>query len=373
MDNTNKVNRENEELVSTEEVSLTSNVSPDEHDKEANDSKKDRKGKSLRGCLIVGALVIVVAFWVLVFLGNIEKRIVEEEMNEAKTQVLVSADVLKEYPRVYRYSDADNKYVADSLILNVVSITGVYDFDNPNSITCMIGYEIEGREYRLFTLKVEADSLEKHYNQLLKYADDENVQAIDNLYAFLRRNCHIDYVENKHYKGFVFVYDGCPDELKREWFSIGDYKIPIPETMYLSNNTNYGINYDFVSKDNSKYAEIQVKYVYDDFSYFSDILDKGGKIPKEVESDFVSLAVVGPMNQNHMDVKKVYDADYLNIDGKNVLHVGVDHSFPELRHVDYYYFFLQNKWLGITVSYRISEASEWKSSIEASIIMMKRI
>lgn len=370
MEDTNEMH---DKLVSTEDVSLTSNVSPNEHNKEDHMSKeKGDEGYSLRAVLWFCAIVIACAFIVLVFLAQTEKRVIEEKMEKANTQMSLSVDVHKEYPRIYRYSDADNKYVADSLLLNVEDITGVYDYDNPNSIFCMIGYEAKGEEYKLFTLKVEADSLEKHYNQLLKYADDENVPAIDNLYAFLRRNSHIDYVENKQYKGFVFVYDGCPDELKREWFTIGDYKIPIPETMCLRNNTNYGINYNFVSKDNSKYAEIQVKYVYNDFSYFSDILEKGGKIPWEVEIDFVNVAIVGPMNQNHMDVKKVYPTDYLIIDDKNVLHVGVDHSFPELRHVDYYYFFSKNKLLGITASYRISEENEWKSPIRASIIMMKR-
>ena len=235
----------------------------------------------------------------------------------------------------------------------------------------MIGYEIEGREYRLFTLKVEADSLEKHYNQLLKYADDENVQAIDNLYAFLRRNCHIDYVENKHYKGFVFVYDGCPDELKREWFSIGDYKIPIPETMYLSNDQSFGIKYNFMQKDPSKYARIQVKFDYGDYSYPASYFNNGRRLPLMEEAE-ASVEIFKGMKEMGFEVMNISGPDYININEEIVMKVGFDRKDPFPTHVDIYSFYLPSKCTTITTSYRISDSKEWKSAIEASIRMIKR-
>lgn len=374
--NNSELNRDNDQLVSTEEVSLeqsnVGNVSAAEHDKGSNNSIENRKGNSQRRILLICVLLAVLSVPILIVLTKTDKDSYEEEIVEEDVQASVMADIPKEYPRIYRYSDADKIYVADSLILNVTDITGVYEFDDANAIVCMIGYEIDGKEHRLFTLKLEADSLEKHYNQLLKYADDEDEPAIDSLYAFLGRNSHIDYVENGHYKGFVFVYDGCPDELEREWFSIGDYKIPIPETMYLSNDTSFGIKYNFMQKDPSEYARIQVKFDYDDYSYLASYFNNGRRLPW-MEETSASIEIWQGMKEMGFEVLNIKGPDYIQIDGEIVMKVGFDRKEPFPTHVDVYSFYLPSKCTTITTSYRISEASEWKSAIEASIIMTKRI
>lgn len=369
-------NQKDDKLISTEEVYLeqsnANSVSASENNgKTDSPERKKNKDKSLGRILLLCALLVVIAIPVLIVLTKPSKGDKEETVVEVNTQIPSIVDIPKEYPRIYRYSDADNKYVPDSLELNVANITGVYSFDDPQAISCMIGYEIKGIEYRLFTLKVEADSIEKHTNQLKRYADDENEQAIDSLYAFLGRNSHIDYVENRHYKGFVFVYDGCPDALKREWFSIGDYNIPIPETMYLSNDTNFGIKYNFMQKDPAKYARIQVKFDYDDYSYPASYFNNGKRLPL-MEETSASIEIWQGMKEMGFEVLNLKGPDYINIDGEIVMKVGFDRKDPFPTHVDIYSFYLPNKCTTITTSYRIAEAKEWKSAIEASIIMTRK-
>lgn len=156
-----------------------------------------------------------------------------------------------------------------------------------------------------------------------------------------------------------------------DWYVIEDYSIPIPNTMYLSNDTSFGIKYNFMQKDPSKYARIQVKFDYDDYSFFASYFNNGRKLPL-MEETSVSIEIWQGMKEMGFEVLNLKGPDYINIDGEIVMKVGFDRKDPFPTHVDIYSFYLSNKCTTITTSYRVADAKEWKSIIEASIKGIKR-
>ena len=174
-----------------------------------------------------------------------------------------------------------------------------------------------------------------------------------------------------------------------DWYTIDDYTIPIPKTMYLSADTSYGFKYQFVQKKQPKYYSIMVSCHNGDFSWMSNFLsgqklhyiDAGIEIKHlqeavEFRASFKDEArqMTVYSHAKGMDMSNSKGPDFIDVGGQIVLHAEFDQTaMNPANHVDTYTFYSPTKYMIVTTNYPVTVAKEWKIVMENVIRGIRKV
>ncbi len=272
-----EMNRENDKLVATEDVSLDQrNTSDVELGKTENNSEKIENGKFIKGILLFCVLLIVAAITV--------RLVLVEKINEDKNELQLEENCLDGVAVPFDIQTETLQNGRSYVVLKAVD----YASDGDSFKYLRTGSNMQNMRNALKNKLGLVENSEK----LVALAFDENKGIAYRLFApdfvdsitFYYEQEEVELIYRK-----VLEEDGCIySNLLQEnngygRFNVGNYSIPIPETMYLSNDTSFGIQYNFKQKDPSKYARIQVKTDYDDYVEIVEMLRKGERFQYEEE------------------------------------------------------------------------------------------
>lgn len=213
--------------------------------------------------------------------------------------------------------------------------------------------------------------------EIITYAYNENKGIA---YRLLSPNfmdsCTFYYDKEEVREIYHRLFEVIDDELERDQeldrYTIGDYSISIPETMFLSDDKDFDIKYNFKPKDDSKYARIQVKIEQDDYADIDEMLRNGERFCDE-EVEYLYEYLMEELTSTGMNPKNLQGPHYIKIDGETSIHWECDRMKPTPTHVDSYSFYAPRKCVTITTSYRISEVEYWKKDLENAINGIRKV
>lgn len=172
------------------------------------------------------------------------------------------------------------------------------------------------------------------------------------------------------------LFEVIDDELEKgqelDRYEIGDYSISIPETMFLSDDKDFDIKYNFKPKDDSKYARIQVKIEQDDYADIDEMLRNGERFCDE-EVEYLYEYLMEELTSTGLNPRNLQGPHYIKIGGETSIHWECDRMKPTPTHVDSYSFYAPRKCVTITTSYRISEEKYWKKDLENAIKGIRKV
>ena len=155
-------------------------------------------------------------------------------------------------------------------------------------------------------------------------------------------------------------------------FDIGDYTIEIPESMYLSGDQSFDIVYNFWTKDESKYARIQVKIEdVENASKIAELFNEGWVYTKEEAEEF-RRDIMKQCNEEGMNVSNMEGPDFVMIDGDRIFHSAMVRNTPVPTRVDDYQLYSKNKKYIITTSYRVKDRNEWEGVLRRSVRSIRK-
>lgn len=155
-------------------------------------------------------------------------------------------------------------------------------------------------------------------------------------------------------------------------FDIGDYTIEIPESMCLSGDQSFDIVYNFWTKDDSKYARIQVKIEnMKNASEIAELFNEGWDYTKEEAEEF-RRDIMKQCNEAGMNVSKMEGPDFVMIDGDRIFHSAMIRDSPTPTRVDEYQLYSTKKKYIITTSYRVKDRNEWEGVLSRSVRSIRK-
>lgn len=205
---------------------------------------------------------------------------------------------------------------------------------------------------------------------------------------FLETNCQASYNFENEWQEVVFD-SRAYDFDSYDWYSIEDYTIPIPKTMYLNGDTSCNFKYQFIQKDLSKHSSILVSCHYGDYSWMANFLNgqKRHYINEDLEiahlretvefrasfkDEARQMAAYSQMKGMIMSNSK--GPDFIDVGGQIVLHAEFEQTaVSPVNHVDTYSFYSPTTYMTVTTNYPVTETKEWKEALKGVIRGMRRI
>lgn len=383
MENKNEMN---EERILAEDVSL-------EQPKRNQESKKDKSTKKPIIVLLVVVLVIAVALIVKpvrrgLFTNDMAEEIKSNDNSLYKNKGLsglrgwgeispAERDIYMKDPsfRGYSWKQKEIVYANDLYIGRF----GKESFDRYD-------YEVRNRQYKESVVRQAA------YEQ---YGEDEGLIAwlngltLQEKIDFLESNYQVS-MNNFEYEWQEDSFESCVYDIESfDWYTIDDYTIPIPKTMYLNCDTSYGFKYQFFQKDPSKNSSIIVNCHDGDYSEMATFLkDLNHHYIKE-DDEIAHLREIVQFRVSFMDEAKqmsVYShaqgrdmsnckgPDFIDIGGQIVIHAEYDQVFKDpVTHVDTYSFYSPTKYMVVMTGCPVTEAKEWKPIMENAIKGIRKV
>ena len=386
--NNSELNRDNDQLVSTEEVSLeqsnVGNVSAAEHDKGSNNSIENRKGNSQRRILLICVLLAVLSIPILIVLTKTDKNNVAEEAKPIDSSMFKNKgldrlrgwgdlspgereEYLKQNP-----SFAEKSWKQMEIIYanrQYIDRFGEAEFDKYEK-------ETRDRQYKESIVRQAAYDQFGEDTDLIKWLNGLTLQE---KIEFLETNYQASYNFENEWQEIVFD-SRTYDIDSYDWYTIENYTIPIPKTMYLKEDTCYNFKYLFVQKDPSKYSSISVNCHYGDYSWMANFLSGQKRHYINEDKEMAHLREAAEFRASFKDEARIMEAysqtkgmimsnskgpDFIDIGGQIVLHAEYDQTaVSPVNHVDTYSFYSPTTFMMVITNYPVTEANEWKDVLK---------
>lgn len=349
------MNKEHDNSIVTEDVPLDqSNDVRNKSMVENEDENRNKKKKSKRYVRIFLFTAFIVMFTVLVVLSK-NNGVDKSELQEMSKGVVVPIGVAEE--KVEKN---------DFVVLRAID------------------YATDGESFPFLksgkNMQEMKDALKGRIgiaNEIITYAYNENKGIA---YRLLSPNfmdsCTFYYDKEEVGEIYHRLFEVIDDELERDQeldrYSIGDYSISIPETMFLSDDKDFDIKYNFKPKDDSKYARIQVKIYQDDYVDIDEMLRNGERFYDE-EVEYLKEYLMEELASTGANPKNLQGPHYIKIGGETSIHWEYDRMKPTPTHVESYSIYEPRRCMTITTSYRISEKEYWKKDLENAIKGIRKV
>ena len=267
MENKNEMN---EERILAEDVSL-------EQPKRNQESKKDKGTKKPIIVLLVAVLVIAVALIVKpvrreLFTNDMAEEIKSNDNSLYKNKGLsglrgldeispAERDIyMKRYPDFRGYSPKQAKIVyANNLYIDRFGEESFHRYD----------YEVRDKQYKESVVRQAIYEQFGEDGGLIAWLNgltlEEKIDFLESNYQASMNNFEYEWQKND-FESRVYDTEGF------DWYTIGDYIIPIPKTMYLSGDTSFNLKYKFFQNDPSKNSSIIVNCHDGDYSEMATFL-----------------------------------------------------------------------------------------------------
>ena len=384
MENKNEMN---EERILAEDVSL-------EQPKRNQESKKDKGTKKPIIVLLVAVLVIAVALIVKpvrreLFTNDMAEEIKSNDNSLYKNKGLsglrgwdeispAERDIYrKRYPDFRGYSMKQAKIVyANNLYIDRFGEESFHRYD----------YDVRDKQYK------ESVVRQAIYEQ---FGEDEGLIAWLNGLTLQEK---IDFLESNYQASMNnFEYEWQKNDFESrvydtegfDWYTIGDYIIPIPKTMYLSGDTSFNLKYKFFQNDPSKNSSIIVNCHDGDYSEMATFLkDLNHHYIKE-DDEIAHLREIVQFRVSFKDEAKqmsVYShaqgrdmsnckgPDFIDIGGQIVIHAEYDQVFKDpVTHVDTYSFYSPTKYMVVMTGCPVTEEKDSKAELEKVVRGIRKI
>ncbi len=351
------MNQGNDKLIVTEDVDFELNDGMEESKSTELpfSGEKDRKEHRQTTLIIRLFLLFGVVVLVIVFLLSKNDGVENNEQKEMSKGVVVPIGVTEE-------NDEKNDFV----------------------VLRAIDYATDGESFPFLksgkNMQEMKDALKSRIGlakEIITYAYNENKGIA---YRLLSPNfmdsCTFYYDKEEVGEIYHRLFEVIDDELEKDQeldrYEIGDYSISIPETMFLSDDKDFDIMYNFKPKDDSKYARIQVKMCYDDYVEINEMLQNGERFSDE-EVEYLKEYMMEELTSTGMNPRNLQGPHYIKIDKETSFHWEYDRMKPTPIHVDGYSFYAPRKCVTITTSYRISEEEYWKKDLENAIKGIRKV
>lgn len=358
--NNEEIKRDYEEMIVVEDVSLeqSSNEMKESMESKKGNMNKNNKNNGLYyiGFILFSILLFVIAILIIVIKHNDVDKI---EIEDNSKDIVVPIDL--------KLEEKDNG--RGFVVLRAI------DFATDGESFPFLKSE-KNKKQMQEALKGRIGLIEGS-KELVAYAFDENKGIEYRLLSpNLKDSCSFYYekeeVDEIYHKLFEEIDDELEESRELDRYDIGDYSISIPETMYLSNDKSFEVEYNFKPKDNSKYARIQVKIDHDDYIEVNEMLRNGERFLEE-EVEYLNEYLMEELTSTGMNPRNLQGPHYIKIDGETSIHWEYDRWKPTPTHVDSYSFYASRKCVTITTSYRISEEEYWKKDLENAIKGIRKV
>lgn len=382
MENKNEMN---EERILAEDVSL-------EQPKRNQESKKD---KGTKKPIIVLLVVLVIAVALIVkpvrrelFTNDMAEEIKSNDNSVYKNKGLsrlrgwdeispAERDVYMRNPSFRGYSRKQKEIVyANDLYIDRF---GKESFDRYD-------YEVRNKQYKESVVRQATYEQFGEDEGLIAWLNgltlQEKIDFLESNYQASMKNFEYEWQKND-FESRVYDIEGF------DWYTIDDYTIPIPKTMYLSGDTSFNLKYKFFQNDPSKNSSIIVNCHEGDYSEMATFLkDLNHHYIKE-DDEIAHLREIVQFRVSFMDEAKqmsVYShahgrdmsnckgPDFIDIGGQIVIHAEYDQIFRDpVTHVDTYSFYSPTKYMVVMTGCPFNEEKDSKAELEKVVRGIRKI
>ena len=375
----------NEERILAEDVSL-------EQPKRNQESKKD---KGTKKPIIVLLVVLVIAVALIVkpvrrelFTNDMAEEIKSNDNSVYKNKGLsrlrgwdeispAERDVYMRNPSFRGYSRKQKEIVyANDLYIDRF---GKESFDRYD-------YEVRNKQYKESVVRQATYEQFGEDEGLIAWLNgltlQEKIDFLESNYQASMKNFEYEWQKND-FESRVYDIEGF------DWYTIDDYTIPIPKTMYLSGDTSFNLKYKFFQNDPSKNSSIIVNCHEGDYSEMATFLkDLNHHYIKE-DDEIAHLREIVQFRVSFMDEAKqmsVYShahgrdmsnckgPDFIDIGGQIVIHAEYDQIFRDpVTHVDTYSFYSPTKYMVVMTGCPFNEEKDSKAELEKVVRGIRKI